>query len=158
MENQLSQLKLCKNDLPPRHRDTESFEMSGKWLIFICLIFTCLCNCVSTKKETKTGLGSNPKDWSNSQGKMKWDDAKVKCKNIGMRLPTWDELFIAHNNNFTEQRNKEYFLSEIFFWTSEEVYDGSAIVFTLGRHDYHREPFNKNDNRLSVRCIRESSR
>ena len=129
-----------------------------KWIRLVCLILFFIGNCAVPKKELKTGLGSNPSDWSDYQGKMKWHQAKVKCKSIGMKLPTWDELFIAHNNNFTEQWNKEYFLSEIFFWTSEEVYDGSAIVFTLGRHDYDRVPFNKNDKLLSVRCIREVSR
>ncbi len=65
--------------------DTESFEMSGKWLIFISLILVFLGNCFKNK------LIPGSENWSEHQGYMNWRNAKTKCESIGMRLPTRKE-------------------------------------------------------------------
>ncbi len=85
--------------------------------------------------------------WSRYVGNMDWNSANAKCKSIGMRLPTMDELKAAYNVGITESWKKDGFN----FWSSTpydavgyyllDVYDGGT------RSDY------RNGNR-GVRCRR----
>jgi hypothetical protein len=51
------------------------------------------------KKEAKPSGGGS---WSGYQGVMTWNDADAKCKSLGMRLPTAEELKSAYASGVTE--------------------------------------------------------
>jgi hypothetical protein len=74
--------------------------------------------------------------WSPYMGRMDWDSASAKCKSIGMRLPTIDELKAAYNSGITKSWQKD----GILCWSStpygaEGYYSLDVNVgFTSGYH------------------------
>jgi len=108
------------------------------------LIFSCVENSFSLKE------GQAPKGsylFSTYQGSMIWDKADKKCKSIGMRLPTIDELKEAYKSEITKSWQKNGY----DYWSSTP-YDAERYyklsVYNGTTYNYHR---NVNDN---VRCRR----
>ncbi|MBP7283113.1 MAG: hypothetical protein KBA66_16130 [Leptospiraceae bacterium] len=58
--------------------------------------------------------------WSENQGQMNWQEAKKKCQEIGMRLPTDKELSLAHKQGLLAKWAKIYGKDPVHYWTSEE--------------------------------------
>lgn len=65
--------------------------------------------------------------WSKYQGWMNWEDAKAKCRNIGMRLPTRKEFQSAHKAGITESWKKD----GAYYWTSEESSKSGTYTFGI---------------------------
>jgi serine/threonine protein kinase len=76
-------------------------------------------------------------DWSPYMGEMNWDSASAKCRSIGMRLPTIDELKAAYNAGITKSWQKDGY----YYWSStpydaERYYEFSVDVGNT--NDIHR--------------------
>jgi hypothetical protein len=75
------------------------------------------------KQKTKPAkIGSE--NWSDYQGEMNWNDAKAKCANLEMRLPTPVEFRTAFNMWVTKSWDQQG-----YYWTSEEQSILSAYAF-----------------------------
>lgn len=97
------------------------------------------------KKVVTPSVGSGK--WSAYMGNMNWEDAKAKCKSIGMRLPTRTELKAAYEAKLTEP----WTANGSYYWTSEECSEASAYNFTVADGIV----FNISKTNVSrVRCIR----
>jgi hypothetical protein len=109
----------------------------------------------SPKIADSTVIESIPSkgNFSDYQGKMNWKNAKKKCANLKMRLPTIKELTAAFKAKTTEAWKKEGKL----YWTSEELGDDSDIksysyYFNVNTGTALDVTDKNNDKR--VRCIR----
>jgi hypothetical protein len=82
--------------------------------------------------------------WSPYMGRMDWDDARAKCRSIGMRLPTLQELKAAYNAGITESWKND----AIDYWSSTPydaqmyytliVYDGITHLGASTRYSHVR--------------------
>ena len=86
-------------------------------------------------------------DWSPYMGDMNWDSASAKCRSIGMRLPTIDELKAAYNAGITKSWQKDGY----HYWSSTpydaESYYGLIVSDGFTYHNIRR-------NNINVRCRR----
>lgn len=85
--------------------------------------------------------------WSNYQGWMNWKDAKEKCDEIGMRLPTRIELRIARRKGHTETWKKD----GAYYWTSEEGSNSNFYTFGIFTG---KSILGRADKGKHTRCIR----
>ena len=133
--------------------------------------------CFSTDKIQKIDIYAIPvsiqvskKEWSGFFSEMSWNDAKAKCSNIGMRLPTIDELRFAPrlkwgkdaqrksekesgNNDIDESLISDMDLET--YWSSKEIGDKAYWVTGFGPGVSGDEIGNElKTNTNSVRCIR----
>jgi hypothetical protein len=72
--------------------------------------------------------------WSPHMGIMNWDSASAKCRSIGMRLPTLQELKAAYNSGITDSWEKgEFYWSSYSIdaetYTVLNVYDGRPYMY-----------------------------
>jgi serine/threonine protein kinase len=86
-------------------------------------------------------------DWSPYMGDMNWDSANAKCRSIGMRLPTIDELKAAYNAGITKSWQKDGY----YYWSSTP-YDAESY-YRLNVRDGHTDLRNR-DSYYNVRCRR----
>lgn len=100
-------------------------------------------NCASSENEL--GLKENS-IWSPYQGEMKWTEAKEKCVDIGMRLPTIEELKAAVDAKITEAWEKD----GANYWTSAKTNGEYAYYFSI---DF-RDVFLDKTKVKHTRCIR----
>jgi len=100
--------------------------------------------------EARTDIWTGIKcesQWSEYMGSMSWSSADNKCKEIGMRLPTIDELKMAYKSGITKswQYDGDYCWSSTPYGAERyyrlDVYNGSTY------HDDRRSDYN-------VRCRR----
>ena len=78
-------------------------------------------------------------------GDMNWDSANAKCRSIGMRLPSIDELKAAYNAGITKSWQGNYYWSSTPY-DAERYYE---LIVDNGVTDYYDR------NGLSiVRCRR----
>jgi len=90
-----------------------------------------------------TGIKCEPR-WSKYMGSMSWDSADKKCKEIGMRLPTIDELKMAYKAGITESWQNDGY----YYWSSTpydaesyytfDVYYGNTYNYFRYTNDYVR--------------------
>ena len=90
---------------------------------------------------------ANAKDWSAYMGSMTWDQANAKCKSIGMRLPTIDELKAAYKADITKSWQND----GNYYWSSTP-YDAERY-YLLGVYNGNTNNNNRNNNN-NVRCRR----
>ncbi len=69
--------------------------------------------------------------WSSYQASLNWEDAKKKCKELGMRLPKRGEWQVNYGAN-QKVLNEEWSKDAYYFWTSEEYSEFSAYAFDVG--------------------------
>lgn len=99
----------------------------------------------------------NKSKWSDYQGIMTWQEAKIKCKNLGMRLPKIAEFKDAYKAKETAKWNTDMEKDrDLFYWTSkEDLSEGNqpylAYYFDKGNGDFYREFMTISK---AVRCIR----
>lgn len=118
------------------------------------ILFLYFESCATLPNDEST---DSSKNWSNYLGEMNWEDAKRKCGSLGitgygMRLPSIDELEIAHKNGITESWKSDWQKTENSgYWTSRHYSEVRAYYFlvALGELDY----LNKKDIK-HVRCKR----
>lgn len=91
-------------------------------------------------------LIADSKKWSPFQGKLKWEEAKEKCKSLGMKLPSIDELSAAYNADELKKWKED----GNTYWSSTEKNSDRAYYITL--LDGNKFTFRKEGN-LYVRCI-----
>ncbi|MBK6609126.1 MAG: hypothetical protein IPG24_27525 [Leptospiraceae bacterium] len=60
------------------------------------------------------------KKWSAFQGNMTWEEAKIKCESIGMRLPTASELFYAPKHVWDKDTDVAEDGETSFYWDSKK--------------------------------------
>jgi hypothetical protein len=84
--------------------------------------------------------------WSKYMGYMTWSSADNKCKEIGMRLPTIDELKMAYMSGNTKSWQNDGYL----YWSSTPYDAESYYVFRVHGGAYDR---NRNGDG-NVRCRR----
>lgn len=65
--------------------------------------------------------------WSASLGKLTWSEAKTKCTELKMRLPTLEELKKSYDTNELESWKKD----GNTYWTANEISKDRASYFTL---------------------------
>ena len=73
------------------------------------------------KTEIKDNDSSN---WSPYMGHMNWNAADAKCKSLGMRLPTIEELKVAYSTELTKTWTKD----GSYYWSSTP-YDVERYYF-----------------------------
>ncbi len=111
-------------------------------------------NQVSKNISTQISVGK----WSDYRGRKRWRDALEDCANIGMRLPTVEELKAAYNSGLTKQWGKD----GCNYWTAyDSSKEGSPRLYTISgfcdvSNDYH---FKETDRRFcyftgDTLCIR----
>lgn len=81
------------------------------------------------------------------QGGLNWRDAKEKCKSIGMRLPTLEEL----KAEYTSKKTKLWRKGDSFYWSSTPYNADSSYTFNIENGESSDD---NNDNPLGFRCIR----
>ncbi len=65
--------------------------------------------------------------WSASLGKLTWSEAKTKCANLKMRLPTLEELKKSYDSGELDSWKKD----GNTYWTANEISKERAYYFTL---------------------------
>ena len=85
--------------------------------------------------------------WSPYMGRMNWDSANAKCRSIGMRLPTLQELEAAYNSGITESWKND----GDYYWSSTPFDAEWYCIFDVndGRTYYSRH-----HDSNGVRCRR----
>ena len=78
-------------------------------------------------------------------GDMNWDSANAKCRSIGMRLPSIDELKAAYNAGITKSWQGNYYWSSTPY-DAESYY--KLVVYNGNTLDDDRY------NNFNVRCRR----
>jgi len=94
--------------------------------------------------SAKTSSGK----WSDYQGVMTVNDAFGKCENLGMRLPTIDELKAAYKAGVTQAWEKD----GTAYWSSTPYGDDGTYYFDITNG--YRHGNRRLDNKFEVRCIR----
>jgi hypothetical protein len=84
-------------------------------------------------------------DWSPDMGSLDWDSANAKCRSIGMRLPSFDELKAAYNAGITKS------WPGFGYWSSTP-YDAERY-YSLYVGDGGTDNYNRSDYAY-VRCRR----
>jgi len=117
-----------------------------KLIIAISLIIV-LGSCKISGQSKKI----QPTEWSKYQGLMNWNEAKIKCASIQMRLPTSAELMIAYKVKVADawKTDLEKFRFA-HYWSSEEYSEVEAYYFSMhegGVYVYYKEVI------FHVRCI-----
>lgn len=91
-------------------------------------------SCTTTKTvENPSVLSEEPiqsvivPKWSAYQGFFGFIDAKKKCKSIGMRLPTIEELKSANRSKITKSWDKD----SSYYWSSTPAGQDSIIICIL---------------------------
>jgi ankyrin repeat protein len=86
--------------------------------------------------------------WSGYMGDMDWENAKTNCANIGMRLPTIEELNTAYAAKITKSWEKDGY----DYWSSTPDGEDGANYFSISSGTvYHGS---RNHSGFIVRCIR----
>lgn len=98
------------------------------------------------KPDTKPTPSSGK--WSEFQGQLTWEDAKAKCKSIGMRLPTIVELTGAYNAGIMQSWDPQ---GGGGIWSSKLDGVGNAYVISIAYGNFSAHPLDFN---YFVRCIR----
>ena len=93
-----------------------------------------------------TGIKCEPR-WSKYMGSMSWDSADKKCKEIGMRLPTIDELKMAYKAGITESWQNDGYR----YWSSTPYDAESYYYLNVDGGDTYE--YNRRDG-FYVRCRR----
>ena len=85
--------------------------------------------------------------WSPYMGDMNWDSANAKCRSIGMRLPTIDELKDAYSAGITKSWQKYG-----YDYLSSTPYDAESyyVLNVNNGNTYHNNRYTYN----YVRCRR----
>lgn len=99
----------------------------------------------TTAKESKPAIEENS-NWSNYLGSMSWEEAKVKCVGLGLKLPTIKELKDAY-----DAQSMKSWVENTSYWSSTPAGNGTAyeILTSIGlKHD------NTVTNKSGVRCMR----
>lgn len=91
-------------------------------------------------------------NWSDYQGGMSWDDAQQKCENLGMRLPTRNELIAAQKTGITDKWQNENNLTYSWYWTSEEYTATYAYFVDMAENSVYGTK--KEGNYIYVRCLK----
>lgn len=117
-------------------------------LIITIILIIILGSCKISGQSKKI----QPPEWSKYQGLTNWDEARIKCASIQMRLPTSKELMTAYKTNVTDawKTDLEKF-SFAHYWSSEEYSEVEAYYFSM--HDDGIYVYYKEVN-FHVRCIR----
>ncbi len=93
-----------------------------------------------------TGIKCEP-GWSKYMGSMSWSSADNKCKEIGMRLPTIDELKMAYKSGITNSwQNDGYNYWSSTPYDAERYYELRVNYGSTGYSDRH--------SNYGVRCRR----
>lgn len=111
--------------------------------------------------------------WSTYQGAMSWENARTRCEEIGMRIPTKLEIETAFKTKLTKSWNKDavlFWTEEDFsvanafdqfvsynpiYWTSEEI----SLYEAYGFHSILGIFYKKNKLLItSLRCIKDKGR
>lgn len=118
-----------------------------------------IISCATTKTvENPSVLSEEPiqtvsvPKWSAYQGGLEFLDAKKKCKSIGMRLPTIEELKSAHRSKITKSWDKD----GSYYWSSTPAgQDKYYYLYTYTGHGYPSSPINdkRKADVYDVRCI-----
>lgn len=87
--------------------------------LVIVLFLSLMLHCSST---------ANVKNWSPSQGRMNWEEANLKCKEMGMRLPTINELEFARRRGM----NLNWGVGGDVYWSSTLEGKDHAQTLTIG--------------------------
>lgn len=111
-------------------------------IILITLILPCISNLFPKAKTKEKTI-----KWSDYQGKMNWNDAKTKCLEIGMRLPSLEELKTAYTAKVTE----DWKTDGKHYWSSKTYGDENANIFLI--NEGVSLLFSRNFT-YHVRCIR----
>jgi hypothetical protein len=91
-----------------------------KRIITVTLILFCI-----TYLSAKDIRKKKTRQWSKYQGQMNWYNAKVKCKTLGMRLPTIKEFQTAYKVKALESWKRDWYESGYsLYWTSKEGEEG----------------------------------
>ncbi len=85
--------------------------------------------------------------WSEYMGSMTWDSANAKCRSIGMRLPTIDELKVAYKAEIMKSWQKDGF----YYWSSTPSDSESYYVLVV---DFGPKSDNDRTDSNHVRCRR----
>jgi hypothetical protein len=96
---------------------------------------------------SKKSQGTNTKDWSAYMGNMNWDEANAKCKSIGMRLPTIDELKAVYNAGITKSWQNDGNV----YWSSTPYDAERYYIFGVDSGNTYDDLRNDSDR---VRCRR----
>ncbi len=133
--------------------DKENSSMNLKYTPLVytkdsMLGFSCLDSSFSlTESQDKNLPPIGAYFFSEYQGNMSWDSANTKCRSIGMRLPTIDELKAAYNAGITKSWQKD----GSSYWSSTPYdavrYYELNVDFGSTRSDYRYDYSN-------VRCRR----
>lgn len=116
-------------------------------------------SCTTTKTvENPSVLSEEPiqtvtvPKWSAYQGFFGFTDAKKKCKSIGMRLPTIEELKSANRSKITKSWDKD----SSYYWSSTPAgQDKYYYLYTYTGHGYPSTPstVKRIYDVYGVRCI-----
>lgn len=99
--------------------------------------------------EEKKPANEASVQWSQNMGEMNWNDATAKCKSLGMRLPTKDELKIAYTTGVTKSWKREGWAYG--FWSSTPYTNAGAYFINGSNGVIH---YVTRDSDLLVRCVR----
>lgn len=100
-----------------------------------------------SSKTSDSGKITKLGNFGSYQGAMSWEDAKAKCKKLGMRLPSIEDLKSAFNDKTTEPWKDD----ANTYWSSTYNTEGNAD--TLGI--YNNDASNMRvDYNAHVRCIK----
>jgi hypothetical protein len=150
---QSGQTKNWNSVIKPYWLDEENQAMKG-YQSFIysknsVLSFTCIDKTfsLSVAQEKKIPKEFYLKLFSSYQGYMNWDKANEKCKSIGMRLPTLDELKEAYDSGITKSWEKDGSL----YWSSTPYDAERYFLFFVRDGDTGHSTRNGSDY---VRCRR----
>ncbi|AFM14000.1 DUF1566 domain-containing protein [Turneriella parva] len=87
--------------------------------------------------------------WSPYQGEMKWKEATEKCKSLGMRLPSIEELIAAYNSAVTKAWPEQG-----AYWSSSKYAGDYYSYWGLHSKNGIYMDNNKHYGVLYVRCVR----
>jgi hypothetical protein len=105
------------------------------WSIFVISFFS-----LSSKDSVK---------WSPYQGKKTYQEAKDHCQNMGMRLPTMDELLQAEREGIT----KNWSRNGSRYWAVNKRGEKSRYaIYLLGSDDSTKKESHLLDSELGVFC------
>jgi hypothetical protein len=86
-------------------------------------------DCKGTKECINGECQNPPTSFSDNLGAMNWNEAKEKCSSRGMRLPSVEELKVAHESGVTKSWSCGG--SCIAFWSSQPEGANKAYVFSI---------------------------
>lgn len=116
-------------------------------IIFITLILLCISNLFPKAKTKEKSI-----KWSDYQGKMNWNDARTKCAEIGMRLPTREDGVVANKSKITNSWKKD----GNYYWTADESNEVFAFYLHVDAKYFKtdEEYYDDKNSKHGVRCAK----